>query len=378
MIALRAVLSTMSRRFVAVLLSALLLGGCAGRIAPMAPAEGPPAETAGWFAMPDGERLPYRTWLPAGGDSQAVEAEAGARRGGRSHAMVASARVVVPSADAGVAAAPDEPWAVVLALHGMNDSRDAWEYPAPDLAAAGIAVYAPDLRGFGATAGRGQWPGTGAFVADTRAMAVALRARYPHAKLILMGESMGAAVLMALATSPDPPPADGYVLIAPAVWGRAEMNFFLRASLWVVSNTMPGFVVPSGMTPARMASDNRAAIRRLSTDPLTLRETRVDAVRGLVDLMDAALAAAPRFHAPALFMAGGKDELIPEQATSAVWHALPGGERLAFYPGGYHLLLLDSGRAAPIGDVVAWIRDPRAPLPSGADRVAASWLADRK
>jgi alpha-beta hydrolase superfamily lysophospholipase len=146
----------------------------------------------------------------------------------------------------------------------------------------------------------------------------------------------------------------------------------------VVSNTMPGFVVPSGMTPARMASDNRAAIRRLSTDPLTLRETRVDAVRGLVDLMDAALAAAPRFHAPALFMAGGKDELIPEQATTAVWHALPGGERLAFYPEGYHLLLRDSGRAAPIGDVVAWIRDPGAPLPSGADRAAASWLAEQK
>ena len=46
--------------------------------------------------------------------------------------------------------------------------------------------------------------------------------RYPQAKLILMGESMGAAVLMCLATELDPPPADGYVLVAPAVWGRAR------------------------------------------------------------------------------------------------------------------------------------------------------------
>ena len=44
-----------------------------------------------------------------------------------------------------------------------------------------------------------------------------------------MGESMGAAVLMVLAANPAPPPVDGYVLIAPAVWGRAEMNVFLRA-----------------------------------------------------------------------------------------------------------------------------------------------------
>ena len=49
--------------------------------------------------------------------------------------------------------------AVVLALHGMNDSRDAWEYPAPDFTAAGIAVFSPDLRGFGATTTRALWPG---------------------------------------------------------------------------------------------------------------------------------------------------------------------------------------------------------------------------
>ena len=39
--------------------------------------------------------------------------------------------------------------------------------------------------------------------------------------------------------------------------------------------------------------------------------------------MDAALAAAPRFHAPALFLYGGKDELIPDKATAATWRGLP-------------------------------------------------------
>ena len=109
----------------------------------------------------------------------------------------------------------------MLALHGMNDSRDAWEYPAPDFASAGMAVFAPDLRGFGATRSRGLWPGTDGFTDDIRVMVRLLRARYPHARLILMAESMGAAALMVLATQPHPPPVDGYVLIAPAVWGRA-------------------------------------------------------------------------------------------------------------------------------------------------------------
>ena len=74
--------------------------GCATHLVPPGPAIEAPRETQDTFVMPDGMRLPYRTWLPDG-----------------------------------------EPVAVVLALHGMNDSRDAWEYPGPELAAHGIAVF---------------------------------------------------------------------------------------------------------------------------------------------------------------------------------------------------------------------------------------------
>jgi alpha-beta hydrolase superfamily lysophospholipase len=292
-----------------------------------------PAEAADIFVMPDGFQLPFRAWLP-----------------------------------------DDTPRAVILALHGMNDSRDAWEYPAPDMAQAGIAVYSPDLRGFGATETRGLWPGRDGLVSDTRAMVGLLRARYPTTKLILMGESMGAAVLMDLASRPDAPKVDGYVLIAPAVWGRARMNWVLRTSLFVAANTFPGIRLTGRGVVKVTATDNRVALRRLSTDPLTLRGARIDAIRGLVDLMDSALAAAPGFRAPALFMYGGKDELIPAKATAATWRMLPDGPVRAFYPDGYHLLLRDLNRAAPIGDILAWIARPALPLPSGADRAAAEWL----
>jgi alpha-beta hydrolase superfamily lysophospholipase len=206
-------------------------------------------------------------------------------------------------------------------------------------------------------------------------MAQLLRARYPHTKLILMGESMGAAVLMVLAAEQHPPPADGYVLIAPAVWGRAEMNIFLRAGLWLFSTTVPDMTATGGGFVHVRASDNFAAIRRLSDDPLTIHATRWDTIRGLVDLMDAALAAAPRFHGQALFLYGGHDELIPQKATAATWRALPPGEREAYYPAGYHLLMRDHERITPIEDTIAWILHPDVPLPSGADRAAAAWLA---
>jgi alpha-beta hydrolase superfamily lysophospholipase len=268
----------------------------------------------------------------------------------------------------------------VLALHGMNDSRDAWEYPAPALAEAGIGVFAPDQRGFGATTARGYWPGAATLEDDARAMARLLRARYPGKRLYMMGESMGAAVLLALAASPDPPAADGWIFSAPAVWGRAEQTLIERAGLWLAYQFVPGMRV-SGVPGVRItASDNHAALVRLSRDPLTLHETRVDSVKGLVDLMDLALAGSAHVPAPSLFLYGGRDELIPKRAIAAAWSAAVarGGAprvRLAYYPPGYHLLLRDQGRARRLADVIAWMRAPLAPLPSGADAAAAAWLA---
>ena len=126
------------------------------------------------------------------------------------------------------------------------------------------------------------------------------------------------------------------------------------------------------------ASDNHEALVRLSNDPLTIHGTRVDSTQGLVDLMDTALAAAPRFHARALFVYGGKDDLIPKQATEATWVALPkDGATLAYYPNHYHLAMRDLGRDTVINDTVAWMKDPAAPLPSGADRAALEWLTKK-
>jgi acylglycerol lipase len=317
-------------------LAAPLLCACAARLDPPGPPVMRATETPDAFVMPDGMRLPYRVWLPNG-----------------------------------------PPKAVVLALHGMNDSRDAWEIPAPNFAAAGIAIYAPDQRGFGSTATRGFWPGTQGLVGDAREMTGLLKQRYPGVPEFLMGESMGAAVLMVMATEPHAPKVNGYVLVAPAVWGRAEMNIFERGALWIAANTVPGMLLENRGYVKITASDNHDALVRLSKDPLTIFSTRVDTTRGLVDLMDAALASAPKFRSRSLFMYGGKDDLIPKRATTATWRALPSGEAtLAYYPDHYHLAMRDLGRDTVIDDVIAWMKDPSAPLPSGADRAAEVWVKE--
>lgn len=331
MIAMGAMVSTLSRR--AVLLGVTVLAGCAAPL-PAAPVKGPADLDANAFIMADGARLPYRAWLPDGA-----------------------------------------PHAVVLALHGFNDSRDAWELPAPELAAAGMAVYAYDQRGFGAAPMRGRWAGQDAMVADTAEIAELLRRRHPGSELILMGESMGGAVAMCLAVSDQAPVGARYVLLAPAVWGRARMNIFMRIGLWLAATLAPS-VTPTRPPPGMriVPTDNMEAWIAHSRNPLTLRGSRFDTVRGLVDLMDTALASASGFPAPALFLYGGEDMLIPKEATRTIWRALPKATtRLAYYPTGHHLLPRDLGRAVPIEDIVGWILNPERTAPSAA--AAEMWLA---
>jgi alpha-beta hydrolase superfamily lysophospholipase len=321
-------------RYARLLAALAVLAGCAGRPMPPLPGGVPPTETDGSFVMPDGARLPYRIWLPGG-----------------------------------------DPWAVVLALHGFDDSRDAWEIPAPSFTRDGIAIVAPDQRGFGAAPGRGRWPGEAVLLRDAADMLRQVHARYPTARLYAMGESMGGAELMRLATEAGAPRLAGIILIAPAVWSRKQMNVFMRSGLWLASRLVPGLAVTGGEVPVRVrASDNRAALIRLSQDPLTLHATRFDMLRGLVDLMDDAQASAPDLPANVLLLYGGQDQLVPPEAMAATWCALPPGPVLGFYPNGYHLLLRDLDRAQPTGDVIAWMHDPTAALPSGADRRARDWL----
>ena len=149
MITATAMQSNLGRSAIPIFVAILFcLVGCSVQLAPPGASVVPAAIDADAFVMSDGVRLPFRAWMPE-----------------------------------------QEPKAVVLALHGMNDSRNAWEYPAPDLAKAGIAVFAPDQRGFGAAPGRGLWAGAARMVDDAADMVVALKATYPGLPLFQIGRA---------------------------------------------------------------------------------------------------------------------------------------------------------------------------------------------
>ncbi len=287
------------------------------------PPIGTPHFSASAFIAADGEQLPLRRWLPD---------------------------------------AP--PRAILLALHGFNDYSNAFDGPGRYWRARGIATIAYDQRGFGATNNAGIWPQQSALISDMRAVLALLRETYPGLPVFLLGESMGGAVVLSAAAQTELS-ADGVILIAPAVWARSTMNPLYRAALWLGAHLFPTAEM-SGRGLGVVASDNREMILDLQADPLVIKHTRIDAMWGLVNLMDSALQGSHKLTPPALILYGAHDQVIASGPTSEMVSRLARDIPVAVYEKGWHMLLRDLAAETVLRDIAAWIADRNAQLPSGA------------
>jgi alpha-beta hydrolase superfamily lysophospholipase len=264
---------------------------------------------------------------------------------------------------------PDgRPWAVIVGVHGMNDYANAFHLAAPYWARRGIATYAYDQRGFGRSPERGVWAGDALMTQDLRTITALVRARFPGAVIAVAGESLGGAVAIEAFASPRPPAADRLVLLAPAVWGWSSQPVTYKTALWVGAH----LAGPKVLTPPRFvtnhiaASDNVDELIAMGRDPLMIWGARLDALYGLVEEMERAWRDIGQVRVPTLYLLGAHDQIIPRRPALQAAARLPAADRTAYYAHGWHLLMRDKGAKAVWDDVAAFVRDPGAPLPSGA------------
>ncbi|MBT3238647.1 MAG: alpha/beta hydrolase [Rhodospirillaceae bacterium] len=284
------------------------------------------------FISPDGTRMPVKSWLPTNPDIKAV----------------------------------------LIALHGFNDYSNFFAAPGAYFADRGIAAYAYDQRGFGDAPNRGIWSGVQAMTDDLKTISHLIAERHPGVPLFLIGESMGGAVIITATTDNDAIAANGIILAAPAVWGRDVMPWYQTAGLWLSAHVMPGVKV-TGRGLKIKPSDNIEMLRALGRDPLVIKATRIDAIYGLTNLMDAALDGAAHINGPTLILFGEKDDIIPKDASDEMRTRLSqnanDNRRIITYQNGYHMLLRDLQAETVWRDIVLWI-DGRIdkPLASGAQK----------
>lgn len=292
------------------------------------------------YQTPDGARLPLRQWRPA---------------------------------------APQALRAVLIAVHGFNDYSHFFAEAGAFFSRHAVHVYAYDQRGFGAAPGRGFWHGTDTYVRDLHALIELVQRRHPAVPLFVLGESMGGAVVINLLARFPSAPLAGAILCAPAIWARQTMPWYQTAALWTLVHVAPQLKL-TGSGLGYRASDNDAVLRALAEDPFVIKATRVDAIAGLTDLMDAAWMARLPPQPRLLVLYGENDQIIPAAPSyrylQRLWHTPRAATTtLALYAQGYHLLLRDLHAPTVWRDILSWLDNPVAPLPSGADRYALAKFA---
>jgi|GEM_PF-141189 len=258
-----------------------------------------------------------------------------------------------------------DPTLIVLGIHGFNDYSKAFAPLAEALQGTGARVYAYDQRGFGTNPDAGQWPGDQTLIDDIRAVARGLKQQYPTVPLVVMGESMGGALVLRAASEPDGLTADALVLLAPAVWGMQIMPWYQRWSLELLNTLAPDMTFTGrgiqhlGIRP----TDDPAVSRDLSEDPFFIKETRVASLYGISQLMDKALAHPIRFPIPTLVMYGLNDRIIPPAPTCA-WlsrlslssEKIPSHVEFVVYPEGWHMLTRQTRAEEVKRDLRDWLQ----------------------
>lgn len=268
--------------------------------------------------------------------------------------------------------ADGSPEIVIVGVHGMNDYANAFHMAAPYWAERGVTTYAYDQRGFGRSIGRGDWPEEDLMREDLRTAVALVKARHPEATLAVVGISMGGAMTMTAFGSDRPPEGvDRVVFSGPGLRGWGSIPMVQRVALWTSVRVRPGWVVRPPRFVKIEPSDNTEMLQRLWTDPLGIRTNKIEQVHGVVSLMENAHRAAPHLPAdvPMLVTYGAKDIVIPESGVKRTAKRLPEHVRTAYYPEGYHMLLRDLQAQTVFDDVLAFLRDPDAPLPSNVGEV---------
>ena len=273
------------------------------------------------------------------------------------------------------------PKAAIIIAHGMAEHAARYGRFAGELAARGYAVYAPDHRGHGRTAGddglgwagRDGWNG---MLRDLDALAALVAERHAGAPLVLFGHSMGSVLAQRFAQLHGERLAglilSGTLGAAPNIAAGIAVASMLRALLGdrapsPLQRTMfAGFnkgFAPQG-TGFEWLSRDDAEVQKYADDPRCgftfSNRLLLEMLRGYAQTWKPANERRIPVTLPVLFFSGALD---PVGANTRSVTALAKRYRalglrdvqVTFYPGARHETLNETNRDEVVRDVLTWL-----------------------
>lgn len=247
----------------------------------------------------------------------------------------------------------EAPRAVVVINHGVNSHGGQYLWVGEQLAAAGFAVHAIDMRGRGRSEGpRFAINDVAEHVGDLTQLIAIAKAADPGLPVFLLGHSAGGVVGCSYTLDHQEELA-GFICESFAY--RVPAPGFLLSLIKALSGVVPN--LPVLKLKNEDFSRDPAAVRALNADPLTKGEVQpVRTVAALLRAGDRMTREFGRITLPVFIIHGSADKAtMPE--GSRFFHAEAGSadKTLKIYDGHYHDMLNDLGKEQVMVDIIGWI-----------------------
>ncbi len=248
-----------------------------------------------------------------------------------------------------------QPRAHVAVVHGYAEHSGRYEWVGEQLAGAGIAVHAYDLRGHGKSDGPRVLVGSfKEHLDDLEVFLGVVRDEAGGAPVYLLGHSMGGCIV-ALEACTRQPEVAGLILSGPAVAKQGVALRLMGTMMAGVAKVRPGLGIRS--LAAETVSRDPAVVAAYDSDPLVYRG-KVPV--GMVTAMSRAVARINRdafdIRLPLLIVHGTADELCDIEGSRDFYAAVGSLDRtLKEYEGLAHEVLNEPEKATVLWDIRDWI-----------------------
>jgi len=245
------------------------------------------------------------------------------------------------------------PRGVVAIVPGFNSHSGYYTWVAEQFVAKGLAVYAIDLRGRGASDGeRFYVQKFSDYVNDVDAMMTLIKSREPNQKIFLLGHSAGGVVSCLYAIDHQSELAG---LICESFAFKVPAPDFALAVFKGLAHVAPHAHVLH--LKNEDFSRDPAVVAAMNADTLIAHETQPTQTLAEMVRADERLEKEfPRITLP-LFVLHGTHDKATKPSGSQQFYDTAGSQdkTIKLYDGGYHDLLNDTDRDVVLSDVSGWI-----------------------
>ncbi len=221
---------------------------------------------------------------------------------------------------------PDEPRAVILALHGGMAHAGDYVTPARYFRDKGIATVSYDLCGHGKQA-RVDIPSFDIFLQDTDLFLQWTKTHFPGKPIFLMGHSMGALIAahLELGRFANNPDIRGVILSSPYFVNAVKVPKLLMALSSVLAALFPTAKVPMESLTQSLTHDPEILARHRADEKDNIRASEVS-FRFAAALLSAQAALGGNLSAwghPVFAVLAGDDQLANAQASRTLLETIP-------------------------------------------------------